>query len=101
MEHWEWIEANYWDEVFSWLFVTIESNIVVSLMVAPVKEVLSAYLFLEEENRFSPMSEYQALFFTMLTYPYIYLISLYLAPSQLVTIPLMLFWYFVDPEILV
>ena len=37
----------------------------------------------------------------MLTYPYIYFISLYLAPAQLWTIPIMMFWYFVDPEIIV
>ena len=47
------------------------------------------------------MNEYQAYFFTLLAYPYLYFISLYLAPSHLVTIPILLFWYFVDPEILV
>ena len=58
MEHWEWIEANFYDEVIGWLFVNIEANIVFGLMVAPVKEVMSAFLFLEEENRFTPMNEY-------------------------------------------
>lgn len=58
MEQWQWIKANYYDEVFGWLFVNIESNIVYSLLVAPVKELMSAFLFLEEENRFSPMNEY-------------------------------------------
>ena len=58
MEHWEWIESNWIDDFFAWLYVNIESNIIVGLMVAPVKEVLSAYLYLEEENRFSMMNEY-------------------------------------------
>ena len=37
----------------------------------------------------------------MLTYPFLYMIALFLATGQLFTIPIMLFWYFVDPEILV
>ena len=37
----------------------------------------------------------------MLAYPYLFFIALMLAPAQLYTIPIMLFWYFIDPEILV
>jgi len=70
-------------------------------MVYPIKELISTFLELEDEKKFTPMNEWQAYFFVSLVYPYIYYIALSVSFAQLNTIPIMMFWYLIDPEILV
>ena len=57
-EEWEWVEANWVDDLFEAMFVSIERNLVYNLLISPIKELMSAFLFLEEENKFTPMNEY-------------------------------------------
>lgn len=76
MSQWGWVDSNLYDEVFAWLFVNIESNFIIGFMVFPMKELISTFLELEDEKKFTPMNEWQAYFFTFLVYPYIYFISL-------------------------
>lgn len=101
MEQWGWVDSNVYDLVFSWLYVNLESNFIVGFLVFPTKQLIGTFLQLEDEKRFTPLNEWQAYFFTILVYPYIYFMALAVSFTQLVTIPIMLFWYLIDPEILV
>jgi hypothetical protein len=60
METWGWIDANWYDTVFAWLFVNIDSNFIVGFMVYPVKELMSTFFELEpaETSKFTPMNEW-------------------------------------------
>lgn len=76
MHTWGWVDNNLYDEVFAWLFVNIETNFIVGFMVYPTKELMSTFLELEDEKEFTPMNEWQAYFFTILVYPYLYFIGM-------------------------
>ena len=58
MEQWEWVESNIYDDIIGWLYVTIEANIITRMLVWPIKELMSAFLYLEEESRFTPLNEF-------------------------------------------
>lgn len=60
METWGWIDSNWYDQIFAWLFVNIDSNFIVGFMVFPVKELMSTFLELEpvDGKHFTPMNEW-------------------------------------------
>lgn len=62
---------------------------------------MGTFLNLDDDEKFDAMNEWQAYFFVGLMYPYIYFISLSINVMQLNTIPIMLFWYLIDPYIFI
>ena len=100
-EAWGWVDSNFYDDIVKWFFVEIDSNYIIGFMVYPVKELIGTFLELEDNKKFTPMNEWQAYFFCLLVYPYIYFIALSTSLTQMTLIPYMMFWYLVDPNIFV
>ena len=98
-EYWQWVDSNFIDVFYNWIFIFLQDNIIVNMLTWPLKELMSTFFNLDCLNgnrkkvHFNPMNEFQAYFFVVLIYPWIYFFSLIMNAYQLQTIPVMLFWY--------
>lgn len=100
-EQWGWLGPNIFDEIFEFIFDQLDNNILISILAWPVKETLGVFLYIDEEEHFSPMNEWQAYFALITLYPYIWFYSQYFIWTHLSITPVILAWYLIDPSILV
>lgn len=89
------------DEVAKYYFQVVDNSIFVSIFMWPFKEVLSVFLYMEDEKHFSPMQEFQAYFFMLMMYPFIYFYSLLFSWYHIGISVMMLLWLAIDPDLLI
>ena len=53
-----WIDTNILDDILNHYLYAIDSSLFIKLMLAPMREVLGLFLYLEDEKQFSPMHEF-------------------------------------------
>lgn len=58
MAQWGWLDSNFYDEIFAWFFVNIDSNYIIGFMVYPTKQLIGTFLELEDDKKFTPMNEW-------------------------------------------
>lgn len=95
------MQPNFIDAGFRYFFETFDNSIFVNILLWPFKEVLSIFLYLDDEKHFSPMHEFQAYFFMTIMYPFIWIYMDIFAFFHMSIAPVMMFWMAVDPELFI
>lgn len=54
MAQWGWLDSNFYDEIFAWFFVNIDSNYIIGFMVYPTKQLIGTFLELEDDKKIHP-----------------------------------------------
>ena len=96
-----WVEPNIVDVIVKYIFNTIDASIFISILLWPFKEIIGVFLYLEDEKHFSPMNEFQAYFFMLIMYPFIWFYAEIFDWYHLAVSVVMLFWLIVDPNLLI
>lgn len=101
MEVWGWFGPNIIEEVLYAFTETWDYNFFTGFLEWPIHEALSVFLFVDRENHFKPMNEWQAYFFLFVMYPYVYFYSTFYNYTHVSVAPSILQWMIVEPRIMI
>ena len=57
-EKYEWFGPNAVEVGFKYFFESLNNSIFINIMLYPMREILGMFLYLEDEQHFSPMNEF-------------------------------------------
>lgn len=100
-EQWGWFGPNPIDSFFGFVFEQLDNNIIMGLGFWPIQEALGIFLYIDKEEHFTPMNEWQAYFFLITVYPYLWFYSQFFVWTHISIIPALIAWLLIDPNILI